>query len=153
MLCCEAEGMHLLHRLFSGPALSAHAKCRNHHSGPVITQPAVHEDLSVRIFLDQVQEAREYLVPGKGTVPSEGDITHPQLVDQLFISFRPASVHHNVNPHFGESVESLPIRMAATIEHGRNLSKIRNAFKQDRLPHGSFDMGRWALAHLNWDRL
>src|SRR6266852_2662242 len=61
------EEVHLLHRLFCGPTLSPHAICRDHHSGPVITQAAVDSYPLVRILLAYFQEAREYIVFGTRT--------------------------------------------------------------------------------------
>ena len=89
----------------------------------------MHEDLLVRIFLDQLQEAREDIVFGKGTVPGKGDVAHPQMLDLFFISLRPPGVHNNIDPHPGKSVESLARWLAAAIEHGRNLAKVRHAFE------------------------
>ena len=75
------------------------------------------------------------------------------LLDLFLISLRPAGVHHNIDSHLGKSVETLARGLAAAIERGRNLAKVRHAFEQEVPPHGTFDGGRSLLAHLKRHRL
>ena len=54
-----AKFVHLLHGFFRSPTLLSHAISRDHYSGAVIAQPAVHEDFLARIFSRDFYKPRE----------------------------------------------------------------------------------------------
>jgi hypothetical protein len=64
----EAEGAHLVHGFLGGPALFRHSVSRDYHSGAVVSQAAMHNNLLAFVL---VHDAQAIIVHDTGCPPDD----------------------------------------------------------------------------------
>ena len=124
----EAEGSHFVHGLIGGPVFLGHAVGRNHHSGAVIAQAAVHKNFLALVVVHHLQEFGEYFVSRPGTVPGNRHVFHPQALHLFFFVFAVGMcIHHNIHAHFFQCPKTFAAQKASTIQRRGDLAEIGNA--------------------------
>jgi hypothetical protein len=121
----KTEFFHFLFCLIRGPALLSHTIRSDHHSGAVITDPAVHENFFPGIGAQQGKKLRESFIVGSRAVPRHRDVFHAQAGDQLAFTLPVASqVHDDIDSHFSERSEALSRGLATAIQGRCRMAKV-----------------------------
>src|SRR5713101_650434 len=137
----EAKLTHFEHRLIRAPAFG-HTIGGHHHPRPVVAQPAMHKYPLVWILLEYSQESHEEIVLRERTVPRNCNVPHSEAAHLFTLAVGPVApcVHHNLDSHFRQRLESLMVWLPAAKKPWRHFTEIANALDFPLLPERAYRM-------------